>query len=479
MIKDFKLRALAIFFLLVFFCFSTAKAVTTITDYYTEDLEKILEKRVLRVLVVYDGVNYYFVDGHQSGLSVAMMAKFKSYIDEKYLQDSKIKLDIQYIPVPEDQVYSMLQKGVGDVVANFLIPRKKHIDNISFTDPLMDHISEVLVTNKNFPKIKNLKQLSGMTIYVKKSSKAIEILKSINLFFDNMHMKRVNIVKVDPVILDNELVEGVQNGIYPATILNSAKSKIWQWIFPNIVFHSEYPLSQDDTINWAVHSNNKELLETLNQFIALYNNKTPQGQKLQAIYLSPQASTVAKYDKSHNVDTMGLKFADFEKYKNLFQKYGERYDLDWRLLLCQAYQESSLKQNVRSERGAVGILQVSPTLAKQFHNGEYSFDSLEGNVQVGTMYLRYIIDSYFKDFYLDSYNQMAFALAAYNAGPGRIAFYRKEAAKRGLDGNVWFGNVEKIVAEKGLKETIIYVSNILKRYQAYINNTEAKKKKSN
>ena len=44
---------------------------------------------------------------------------------------------------------------------------------------------------------------------------------------------------------------------------------------------------------------------------------------------------------------------------------------------------------------------------------------------------------------------------------------RKEAAERGLDPNVWFQNVEYVVAEKIGQETVTYVSNIYKYYIAY------------
>ena len=46
--------------------------------------------------------------------------------------------------------------------------------------------------------------------------------------------------------------------------------------------------------------------------------------------------------------------------------------------------------------------------------------------------------------------------------PARAAFrqLRKEAAKRGLDPNVWFQNVEYVAAEKIGQETVTYVSNI-------------------
>jgi membrane-bound lytic murein transglycosylase MltF len=57
--------------------------------------------------------------------------------------------------------------------------------------------------------------------------------------------------------------------------------------------------------------------------------------------------------------------------------------------------------------------------------------------------------------------------AAYNAGPGRVSQLRREAAKRGLDPNVWFGNVERIASERIGRETVTYVSNIYKYYVAY------------
>ena len=44
---------------------------------------------------------------------------------------------------------------------------------------------------------------------------------------------------------------------------------------------------------------------------------------------------------------------------------------------------------------------------------------------------------------------------------------RKAAAKRGLDPNVWFQNVEYVAAEKIGRETVQYVSNIYKYYVAY------------
>jgi len=82
-------------------------------------------------------------------------------------------------------------------------------------------------------------------------------------------------------------------------------------------------------------------------------------------------------------------------------------------------------------------------------------------------YMRWMMDHYYKDEPMDRLNKGLFAFASYNAGAGRISQLRKEAAKRGLDPNVWFGNVEQIASERIGRETVTYVSNIYKYWVAY------------
>jgi membrane-bound lytic murein transglycosylase MltF len=68
---------------------------------------------------------------------------------------------------------------------------------------------------------------------------------------------------------------------------------------------------------------------------------------------------------------------------------------------------------------------------------------------------------------MDDLNKALFTFASYNAGPGRIRQLRSEAKDRGLDPNVWFGNVERVASERIGRETVTYVSNIYKYYVAY------------
>jgi membrane-bound lytic murein transglycosylase MltF len=81
--------------------------------------------------------------------------------------------------------------------------------------------------------------------------------------------------------------------------------------------------------------------------------------------------------------------------------------------------------------------------------------------------MRFVRDQFFEDQPMDDLNKGLFTFASYNAGPGRIRQLRREAEKRGLNPNIWFGNVERIASERIGRETVTYVSNIYKYYVAY------------
>ncbi|MCE9958537.1 lysozyme family protein, partial [Aeromonas rivipollensis] len=56
---------------------------------------------------------------------------------------------------------------------------------------------------------------------------------------------------------------------------------------------------------------------------------------------------------------------------------------------------------------------------------------------------------------------------AYNAGPNRVQALQAKARERGLDPNLWFGNVEQLVANEVGQGPINYVGTIYKYYVAY------------
>jgi membrane-bound lytic murein transglycosylase MltF len=135
------------------------------------------------------------------------------------------------------------------------------------------------------------------------------------------------------------------------------------------------------------------------------------------------------------------------------------------MMAAQGYQESRLDQNAKSPVGAIGVMQVMPPTGKEMNVGDIFV--MENNIHAGVKYMRRVMDANFKDQAITPLNKGLMTFASYNAGPGRVRALRREAEKRGLDPNVWFGNVEQIASERIGRETVTYVSNIYKYYVAY------------
>jgi membrane-bound lytic murein transglycosylase MltF len=175
-----------------------------------------------------------------------------------------------------------------------------------------------------------------------------------------------------------------------------------------------------------------------------------------------------KYLKNTKFVKSATSEAELKKFRGLvdtFKKYGGQYKVDPVLALAQGYQESQLDQNAKSGVGAIGIMQVMPATGKELNVGDIK--QAEANIHAGVKYIRFMIDQYFAGEPLTDLNKMLFAFAAYNCGPARLRQLRRETARRGLDGNIWFNNVERVAGERIGRETVQYVSNIYKYYVAY------------
>ena len=177
-----------------------------------------------------------------------------------------------------------------------------------------------------------------------------------------------------------------------------------------------------------------------------------------------------RYLKNTNYITNSHHQEDLKRFQQAlqyFRKYGSQYELDSLMLAAVGYQESRLIQSTKSQAGAVGIMQLLPSTAKDKNINIPDIQNIESNIHAGTKYLRFIKDRYFSDDDISELDKILFSFASYNAGPAKVAKLRKEAQKMGLDPNVWFKNVELVAAKRIGRETVQYVSNIYKYFIGY------------
>lgn len=123
-------------------------------------------------------------------------------------------------------------------------------------------------------------------------------------------------------------------------------------------------------------------------------------------------------EKKHGMTMVGYAFPKIEKYMN-------DVDVEWALVHALVRQESRYDTEAVSSAGARGLMQLMPGTAKEVakkaglsHDQKWLTSKPAHNVALGTRYLQKLLNKYNGNY--------AMALAAYNAGPGRVDKWIKE-----------------------------------------------------
>src|SRR5919199_5334417 len=156
------------------------------------------------------------------------------------------------------------------------------------------------------------------------------------------------------------------------------------------------------------------------------------------------------------------------RYDALIARQAAVYRLDPDLVWSIIYEETYFRPWKRGDAGEVGLMQVTPVVAREWaaetgmrelaeqmrRDPVSALSDPERNIQVGCWYLEKIA----KD-YRDEPGAEPRIVAAYNAGPSRAAEWNRVApGRRPL-------TADEFVARIDFPSTRAYVTNILERYR--------------
>jgi membrane-bound lytic murein transglycosylase MltF len=423
---------------------------------WTGDLDGMVERRIIRILVPYSKTHYFIEQATQHGLAYEAGKKFEDELNAR-LKTGNLRVHVVFIPMSRDALFPALVDGRGDLVAAALTVTPERLKQVAFGPPTRTNVSEIVVTSPDAPPLASVDDLAGREVFVRRSSSYFESLQALNQQFASAGRKPVSLREAPESLEDEDLLEMVNAGLVKTVVVDDYLARFWKQVFPSIVLHEKVTVRTGGVIAPAIRPNSPKLEAALAEFQKRYGAGTTFGNILLKRYLGN--TNFAKSATASN------EMARFEKVVALFRKYAGQYDLDWLLMAAQSYQESRLDHGAKSAAGAIGIMQVMPATGKELNVGDIS--QLEPNVHAGVKYIRFMIDRYYESEPMDRLNKGLFAFASYNAGPARVRQLRAKAAERGLNPNVWFNNVERIASEEIGRETVQYVSNIFKYYVAY------------
>ena len=137
---------------------------------WTGDLDGMIERRYIRVLVPYSRT-LYFVDlgGTQRGMSYDFMRAFEDDFNRR-LARGNLSVHVVFIPVSRAHLLPLLLAGEGDIAAANLTITPERSRIVDFATPAARDVKELIVTGPGAPALATLDDLAGKEVYVSRAT---------------------------------------------------------------------------------------------------------------------------------------------------------------------------------------------------------------------------------------------------------------------------------------------------------------------
>ena len=215
--------------------------------------------------------------------------------------------------------------------------------------------------------------------------------------------------------------------------------------------------------------------------IAAYESAIGQPQELK----TPTTAKALAVKERLNVQTLVEEEPHYliSRFDDIMRKVGAEQGQDWRLMSAIAYSESRFIENLESNQGAVGIMQIRPVVARHFKVPVESINDTETNVRLAGMLLSELDGMLRMPASTPEQDRLSIILASYNAGIGHVLDARRLARLEGANPNSW-ADVSRYLQLKstpdyyeqevvkcgkftGSGQTLSYVKQVMRKYNQY------------
>ena len=333
-----------------------------------------------------------------------------------------------FIPVRRDHLLPALVEGKGDIAAANVTVTPEREKLVDFAAPILTDVREVVLTGPvsggGHPR--RPRRQGGLRTQVLQLLREPDGSQSALRFGEE--------AAGDPeggarATRGRRPDRDAQRGLVAIIVVDKHKADFWKQVFPKIKVHDDMAVSTGGEIAWAIRKDSPELKRMLDNS----SRRPPRDRTPRTASASSPAISSAQVREERGVQGGSARSSQLIQF---FQKYGDKYDVDWLLMAAQGYQESQLDQSARSPVGAIGVMQVMPATGKELEVGDITQE--EPNINAGVKYMRYMIDQFYENEPMTKLDKALFAFASYNAGPGRwrsCARWRRNVASTPTSGS--------------------------------------------
>lgn len=428
----------------------------SVDDVRFEDLPKITERRILRVITYQSPANYYLADNGE-------LRGFEYELIRRFAEQRGLRVEVVVAPSQQDMVRWLLE-GRGDLIAAS-VPAASVSKNprLNVSRPY-NYAAPLVVGRKHDDPLLDARDLDGHRIVLPAGSPHKQLLQRYR-----QRGIEVEIVEAESDQSIADILYRVSVGIYDLTMIDSHKSRALLSAESATKIH--FPISEPLPHGWVMRANDDQLLDAVNGFIQA-NYRSRDYNVLHAHYFEHPVNYMPLKETNNELLALG---GELSPYDDLVQQYAEQFGFDWRLIIAQMYQESRFNPQAQSTAGAVGLMQLLPSTADDV--GITELYDPESSIHAGVSYLNYLHQRFDEELAFE--DRIWLSLAAYNSGFQRVKQARRRTAEMGLDADRWFDNVEKAMLELAKEtscrcgEPVAYVREIRARYHNYVRLTQA------
>lgn len=422
------LHFISLFVVLGFSLNSCRKTTKEADQLLVHDLAQIKDSGRLVILTLYSSTTYFNYRGEPMGIQYELA--------EQFARSLGVELDVKIADNPQS-LEEMLLRGEGDLIAYNVPVTLEGKDSLLYCgEEMITHQVLVQRRGRRITPLKDVTELVGKDIYVK-PGRSLNRLK--NLDHELGGGIHIHVVDGDS-ITEEDLIALVALGEIDYMVCDNAVARLNRTYYPNLDIRLQVSFEQRSS--WAVRKDQPLLAEAADLWFR-ENEASSEYKASMKRYFE-----LAK-EQPHSA-ILSIKDGKISHFDDLFKKYADSIQWDWKLLASLAYKESNFDTSVVSWAGAKGLMQLMPRTARAMGVPPGMEQNAEESVKAAIRYLNLMNRSFSK--IEDADERINFILASYNAGIGHIYDAMALAEKYGYDKYKWIDNVEKFILLKSKPE---------------------------